>query len=114
MRTSAWVPLEQGKHYYIEGDHQEGGGSDHFGLAVEVEQATLNAAHPKTTKEVQLLTFNTEDIKETSVLTIVNPDDGTFRLTFMSTGDDIKRVVSEEMKANMSASKITNAIKGYY
>jgi hypothetical protein len=37
IRTSEWVDLVEGEKYYIEGDHQEGGGGDHFTLAVEIE-----------------------------------------------------------------------------
>jgi len=65
-------------------------------------------------KEVQLLSFNTEDKRETHILTIDNPDDGTFRFTFMSTGEDMKKSVSGEMKADMSASKIQDALKDYF
>jgi hypothetical protein len=36
-RISEWVPLEKGKKYYIEADHQEFGGSDHFTVSVEIE-----------------------------------------------------------------------------
>ena len=36
-RISEWVPLEKGKKYYIEADHQEFTHSDHFTLSVEIE-----------------------------------------------------------------------------
>jgi hypothetical protein len=35
---SEWHSLEKGKNYYIETDTQEGGGSDYFTLAVEIEK----------------------------------------------------------------------------
>jgi hypothetical protein len=36
-RHSDWIALEEGKHYYIESHHVEGGGGDHFSVAVEIE-----------------------------------------------------------------------------
>lgn len=44
-----------------------------------------------------------------SRLTILNPDDGTFRLQF--TSNDLKKSVSEEMKANASADKVRRQIR---
>jgi hypothetical protein len=49
-------------------------------LGVEIEQDTLNSNHPNNVKEVQRLSFATADTREMSRLTILNPDDGTFRL----------------------------------
>jgi hypothetical protein len=51
-RISDWVSLEEGKKYYIESAHLNGGGGDHFNLGVEIEQEILNAAHPRNVKEV--------------------------------------------------------------
>jgi hypothetical protein len=34
---SEWYALEEGKPYYIEGRMSEGGGGDHYSVAVEVE-----------------------------------------------------------------------------
>ena len=36
---SEWVELKKGKHYYLEGRHTESTGSDHFTVAVEIEQS---------------------------------------------------------------------------
>lgn len=91
----------------------EGTGSDHFTLSVEIEQATLNPAHPNNVKEVQALAFSTADTREMTRLTIVNPDKGTFRITFMNP-KTFKKEVSEEMKANMSAAQISNSVKKYF
>jgi len=47
-----------------------------------------------------------------SRITVKNFDSGTFRFQF--TSPELKRSVSEECKANMSAAEISNKIKGYY
>jgi len=38
---SEWISLTEGLPYYIEGKHYEGGGGDHYTVAVEIE-ATAN------------------------------------------------------------------------
>jgi hypothetical protein len=48
-----------------------------------------------------------------SRLTILNPDDGTFRFAFMNP-TTFKKSASEEMRSNMSAGEISNSIKSYY
>jgi hypothetical protein len=48
-------------------------------MGVEIEQETLNVNHPKNVKEIQRLGFHTKDTREKSILTIKNPDSGTFR-----------------------------------
>lgn len=54
----------------------------------------------------------TEDTREMHRLTIVNPDDGTFRLQF--TSPDLQRSVSDELRANMNANQISEGIKKYF
>jgi hypothetical protein len=70
-------------------------------LSVEIEQDTLNPEHPMNMKAIQELSFNTEDKRETTRVTIKNPDNGTFRLYFMNP-NTFKKEVSDEMKTNMS------------
>lgn len=67
---------------------------------VEIKQEVLNPDHPNNVKEVQKLSFNTEDKREMHRVTIVNPDEGSFRLQF--TSPDLKRSVSDELKPNMN------------
>jgi hypothetical protein len=45
-------------------------------------------------------------------LTIVNPDEGSFRLQF--TSPDLKRSVSDELKPNMNGDQIRDRINGYF
>ncbi len=37
-QTSNYVTLEEGKDYYIQGIHSDGGGESHFSVAVEVPE----------------------------------------------------------------------------
>ena len=83
IRTSEWISLVAGEHYYIEGETNENGGGDHATWAVEIEEAEWRE-HPNHVKEVQLLSVSTADQRETYTLTITNPDDGTYRITFMN------------------------------
>lgn len=111
-RISDWVALEGGQKYYIEAAHLNANGGDHFSTGVEIEQEVLNPSHPNNVKEVQKLSFATEDVRETHRLTIDNPDEGTFRIQF--TSPDLKRSVSDEMRVNMSGSEIRDRIKKYF
>ena len=54
QRTSEWVSLTAGEHYYIEAKHLEGGGGDHFSSAVEIEQSDI-IGHHHSMREVQYL-----------------------------------------------------------
>jgi hypothetical protein len=74
-------------------------------MGVEIKQDVLNPSHPKNVKEVQKLSFNTEDVREMHRLTIDNPDGGTFRIQF--TSPDLKRSVSDELKTTTSPNKLT-------
>lgn len=53
-RISDWISLTAGEHYYIEGQHLEGNGGDHFTTAVEIEQTEI-VGHHHSMKEVQYL-----------------------------------------------------------
>jgi NACalpha-BTF3-like transcription factor len=81
-------------------------------MGVEIEQEVMNPNHPNNVKEVQKLSFNTEDVREMHRLTIANPDNGSFRIQF--TSPDLKRSISDEMKTNMSGNEIRDRVKGYF
>jgi hypothetical protein len=117
-RISDWIALEGGRKYYIESAHLNGHGGDHFSTGVEIEQETLNPSHPRNVKEVQKLSFHTEDTRETHRLTITYAetgviDEGTFRIQFTNP-NDLKRSVSDELRTNNSARNIRDGIKGYF
>jgi hypothetical protein len=42
---SNWTELTEGEPYYFEADTYEGGGSDHFVIAVEIEQTDVVGHH---------------------------------------------------------------------
>ena len=50
-KISDWVSLTEGEHYYIEGQHLEGNGNDHFSAAVEIEQSEI-VGHHHSMKEI--------------------------------------------------------------
>jgi len=52
VRVSAWKSLTAGSKYYIQSDIKNGGGGAHGSVGVEIEQSTLNTAHPRNVKEV--------------------------------------------------------------
>jgi hypothetical protein len=111
-RISEWVTLEAGRKYYIEAAHLNGGGGDHFSTGVEIEQEVLNPSHPRNVKEVQKLSFYTEDVREMHRLTINNPDGGTFRIRFQS--PDLKSSISDEMKTSNSGNTVRDRVKKYF
>ena len=80
-RISEWISLTEGEHYFIEGKHLEGGGGDHFSVAVEIEQADT-AGHHHAMKEVQYLSVYTDQVFDTTRINITNADDGQFILAF--------------------------------
>jgi hypothetical protein len=109
---SEWHSLEKGKNYYIETDTQEGGGDDYFTLAVEIEKADTKAHH-HTMKELVNLDLSVEDIKETTRITIENPDDGEFRVVFTHP-TSFEKTVSGVMKSNCDANQMRNALYDFF
>jgi hypothetical protein len=114
-RISAWVSLTADSEYYIEGDLLNSGGGAWYNVGVEIEQASVNANHPRNVKEVQRLAFEQDDVRETHTITVTNlqeNDTGTFRIKF--TGTDLKPSVSETLKVSMSANELRDGIKKYW
>lgn len=52
-RITDWIELTEGEHYYMKGEHYDGGGGDHYSVAVEIE-ATEDSleGHHHSMKEV--------------------------------------------------------------
>jgi len=110
---SDWVALEAGENYYLEMMGMEGTGSDHASVAVEIEQSDV-VGHHHSMKEVQKLTVNTEQNKDTLKLTILNPDDGKYILNFQDPDDLSKYRSSDVLKPTYSAWDVRNRVKGVY
>lgn len=109
---SEWQALEKGVHYYIETDTQEGGGDDYFTLSVEIEKADTKNHH-HTMKELVNLALGVEDIKETTRITIENPDDGEFRLVFTHP-TTFEKTVSGAMASDCSAGAMRQALYDFF
>jgi frataxin-like iron-binding protein CyaY len=74
-RTSDWVTLTKGEPYYIETLMREDGSGDHLSVAVEIEQTSI-VNHHHAMKEIQQLSIDIENNKDTSRITIDKPDGG--------------------------------------
>jgi len=111
-RLSEWVSLEAGKHYYIEADTQEGGGSDHMTVAVEIEKAdTKNHHHAM--KEIVEMTVGTEDVKETTRIIVTNPDNLPYKLVFTHP-ETFKKHITGNIAADASTWTVRNAVYDYF
>lgn len=51
QKISDWVTLNEGEHYFLDSYHLEGGGTDYFSTAVEIEQTEI-VGHHHSMKEV--------------------------------------------------------------
>jgi hypothetical protein len=118
-RISKWVSLEKGKKYFIQAAHLNGGWFDHFSTGVEIEQDVLNQAHPNNVKEVQKLSFATEDKRETHRITINykenkegKVDSGSYRIQF--TNAKLEKSISEQLNANYDANTLRDKLKSYF
>lgn len=82
-RTSEWISLEAGEHYFIQGWHYEGSGGDYFSAAVEIESTDeLTGGHHQSMKEIQKVSVETARIYETTMINVTAADDGEYLLVF--------------------------------
>jgi hypothetical protein len=79
---------------------------------VEFEQTAIKNHH-QSMKEIQELKISTDQTKEKTIISVKNPDDGSFRVTFKhpNTG---KFVVMGPIKCKATAAEFKNLIKKYY
>lgn len=115
VRVSAWKSLTAGSKYYIQSDIKNSGGGAHGSVGVEIEQSTLNTAHPRNVKEVQRLALAQDDVRETHTITVTNlvdNDTGSFKIKF--TGTDLRPSVSETLTVGMTANQLRDGIKKYW
>lgn len=83
-RSSVWIALEADQAYYLEANHVEFGGGDHLTVAVEIESSN-SSGHYHSLKEQQFLGFMPETYNQDTVrITIENPDDGKYLLSFVN------------------------------
>lgn len=93
-RTSGPIYLQAGEPYYLEALMIEGAGGDHLSVAVEIESNEI-VGHYHAVKEAQYLGFMPDDLKfDTLRVTIENPDDGKFLMSFVNP-DTLERTTTE-------------------
>lgn len=84
--ASSTFSLTGGEHYFIELRHVNDGATGYAAVHVEL-QSSATSSHPQAKKEVQELEISATDLVfDTTVITVENPDDGTFNLKFTHTG----------------------------
>ena len=88
-------------------------GGDHLSVAVEIEDPTITPGHFHTMKESQRLFVDQTITRETTNLTIENPDNGLFALGFIDpkTGTNYG---STKMRTNCSGWDMNVAIRDFY
>jgi hypothetical protein len=90
---SEWISLEKGKHYYLLGKYVERTHSDHFSVAVEIEQSAVHGHH-HAMKEIQEISAIGEVKYEHTRITVTNPDNNKYLLIFTNPKDPKKKTVS--------------------
>ena len=115
--------LTAGEHYYIEMRHVNGGGHGHAALLVEfspTDTSTLAATHHQAKREVQVVSITATDVVfDTTIITIDNPDDGTFTVSFSHAGgpgnkDKSGTYASDSMPTKLTASTCKSGTKGFF
>jgi len=92
--VSEWISLTEGEYYYIEGNHYEGGGGDHFTAAVEIEQTEI-VGHHESVKERQYIGVQANETLtfEQTRINITDVDSGSFIL-LMQDPDTLETMTS--------------------
>lgn len=99
-----------GKYYYILMIHREGGGDDHFSLAVSMPNDDLSK--PNLQPKISEIQIVNNAILEKFNIKIWNVDGGTFKLLFEEEDEkgNIWRILSKSFKYNDSARNIRREI----
>jgi len=79
---------------------------------VEIEQSAV-VGHHQAMKEIQELKITTDQTKEQTYVTVMNPDAGVYILTYQNPVT-MAYVPSEKIACNASASEFASAIGEYY
>lgn len=89
-QISDWVSLTEGVPYYMEAEHSEAGGGDHFTASVEIEATSdkNTTGHHHNMKEVQYIAVEAAKVFETTKFTVTNLDNtGGYILIFTNPSD---------------------------
>jgi hypothetical protein len=112
-KRTQWLNLTKDNYYYIELKHIQYFGADHASVSVEIDDPTVTPGHHHTMKEVQRFLITQNLTRDTTNITIQNPDGGEFTLTFVDP-KTLANTVSGKLSTNMSAWDFNNAVKAYY
>ena len=80
-KTTKWFSLQADQYYYLEARHIQGTGGDHMSVAVEIDDSNAVKGHHHTMREVQRLVINQDLVRDSTNITITNPDGGNFFIT---------------------------------
>lgn len=97
----------------MEVKHIQRFGADHISVAVEIEDPTITPGHHQTMREVQRLMITQNLTRDTTNVTITNPDGGEFTLTHIDPKTSTA-YVSGKLNTNMSAWEFNQAVAGFY
>jgi hypothetical protein len=121
MQTaSEWIDLEEGQYYPVRGYLREGGGQDHFSVAVEYEipeeDAEAFEGHHHLSKEMQLLSLDhTGDLEMWQLVIEQEPtDEGTFELSFLDPRQGGEYWISDVIRVDASDDEIRNKVNPYF
>ena len=108
-----WLNLTKDELYYMEVIMVQYTGGDHLSIAVEIKDPNITPGHFHTQREVQRLFIDQVITRETTNITIDNPDDGVFALGFVDpkTGTNY---VGGKMSTNCSGWDMNVAIRDFY
>ncbi len=88
-------------------------GGDHASVSVEIDDSTVTPGHHHTMKEIQRFQITQNLTRDTTNITIQNPDGGEFTLTFVDP-KTLTNTVSGKLSTNMTAGDFYNAVRPYY
>ena len=73
--------MKKGANYYLEASYAENAGGDHFSVAVEIEQSSIQGHH-HSMKEIQELSALQDEVLEKTRVTITDPNDHSYVLVY--------------------------------
>jgi len=116
---SAWIALEEGEFYSIEGFMLEYTSSDHFTVSMEYEQADTTGHH-HANKEIQILSIDPENTEEKFTITVTGANGSDYFVKFINPNYDpndrrsIQIWTSDKIGDGDSASRVRQRIVRYY
>jgi len=112
-RLTKWMNLTKDNYYYMEVRMVQYQGGDHLSVAVEIQDPNVTPGHFHTQREIQRLLVDQVLTRETTIVTVNNPDDGLYALGFVDpkTGTNF---VGARINTNCSGWELNVAIRDFY